>query len=83
MWLGHRQYWLCQGIFWLAIAGPELGTLLECEGNYTRLHLASGRPLIPRSLRAVEERLPAHLFFRANCARIINVIIVWRRGRAW
>jgi two-component system LytT family response regulator len=47
--------------------------LLESEGNYTRLHLASGRPLIPRSLRAVEERLPAQLFFRANRAQIINV----------
>jgi two-component system, LytTR family, response regulator len=52
--------------------------LLESEGNHTRLHLASGRPLIPRSLRALEERLPDNLFFRANRAQIINVTRIER-----
>jgi two-component system, LytTR family, sensor kinase len=37
VWLGHRQYWICQGIFWLAIAGPELTSLLvkgEADGQF-------------------------------------------------
>jgi two-component system, LytTR family, response regulator len=47
--------------------------LLESEGNYTRIHLSSGHPLILRSLRALEERLPSAVFFRANRAQIINL----------
>ena len=47
--------------------------LMESEGNYTRLHFAGERPLICRSLAAIEERLDANVFFRANRAQIVNL----------
>lgn len=50
--------------------------LLESEGNYTRIHFADKKPLIYRSLNALEERLPGSLFFRANRSQIINVTLI-------
>jgi two-component system LytT family response regulator len=47
--------------------------LLESEGNYTRLHFANERPLIPRSLAALQERLDPGLFFRAGRKHIVNL----------
>jgi two-component system LytT family response regulator len=47
--------------------------LLESEGNYTRLYFGSVRPLILRSLSAIEPRLDPVLFFRVNRAQIINL----------
>jgi two-component system, LytTR family, response regulator len=47
--------------------------LLESEGNYTRLHFGSHKPLLYRSLNAMEERLPTKTFFRANRSQIINL----------
>ncbi|PWT89359.1 MAG: DNA-binding response regulator, partial [Proteobacteria bacterium] len=47
--------------------------LLESEGNYTRLHFAGERPLIRRSLNALEEQLDSDLFFRAGRKEIINL----------
>ncbi len=47
--------------------------LLESEGNYTRLHFGSERPLIRRSLNALEEHLDPNLFFRAGRKEIINL----------
>src|SRR5262249_8399495 len=40
--------------------------LLESEGNYTRLYFREERPMIPRSLSALEERLDPQTFFRAD-----------------
>jgi two-component system LytT family response regulator len=51
---------------------PEI-FLLESEGNYTRLHFGSERPLIRRSLNALEERLDPNLFFRAGRKEIVNL----------
>jgi len=51
---------------------PEI-YLLESEGNYTRVHFRSESPLIRRTLNALEERLDADSFFRANRAQIINL----------
>jgi two-component system LytT family response regulator len=51
---------------------PEI-FLLESEGNYTRLHFGSERPLIRRSLNALEERLDPNLFFRTGRKEIINL----------
>lgn len=51
---------------------PEI-FLLESEGNYTRLHFGSERPLIRRSLNALEEQLDPNLFFRAGRKEIINL----------
>jgi two-component system, LytTR family, response regulator len=47
--------------------------LLESEGNYTRLYFANERPLIRRSLNALEEQLDPNLFFRAGRKEIINL----------
>lgn len=47
--------------------------LLESEGNYTRLFFDAERPLIPRSLHQLEERLDPQSFFRANRKQIVNL----------
>lgn len=47
--------------------------VLESEGNYCRVYFDSHRPLIPRSLHALEERLDPSVFFRANRQQIINL----------
>ena len=47
--------------------------LLESEGNYTRVCFGSERPLIRRSLNALQEQLDPALFFRAGRKQIINL----------
>ena len=47
--------------------------LLESEGNYTRLYFGKERPLIPRSLTALEQRLDPAAFFRAGRKHIVNL----------
>jgi two-component system LytT family response regulator len=47
--------------------------LLESEGNYTRIYFRNERPLVPRSLASLEERLDPGSFFRADRARILNL----------
>jgi two-component system LytT family response regulator len=47
--------------------------LLESEGNYTRVYFGKERPLIPRSLAALEERLDPAVFFRAGRKHIVNL----------
>ena len=47
--------------------------LLESEGNFTRLHFANERALIPRSLAALQERLDPDIFFRAGRRHILNL----------
>ena len=47
--------------------------LLESEGNYTRLFFGKDKPLIPRSLTALEERLDSAKFFRASRQHIVNL----------
>jgi two-component system LytT family response regulator len=47
--------------------------LLESEGNYTRLHFGKERPLIARSLLALQERLDPAVFFRAGRGHIVNL----------
>jgi two-component system, LytTR family, response regulator len=48
-------------------------SLLESEGNYTRLHFGGNAPLILRSLTAIEQRLSPATFFRANRSQIVNL----------
>lgn len=48
-------------------------SLLESEGNYTRLHFGGNAPLIFRSLTAIEQRLSPTTFFRANRSQIVNL----------
>lgn len=47
--------------------------LLESEDNYVRFLFDDQKPLISRTLNAMEERLPSRLFFRANRKQIINL----------
>jgi two-component system LytT family response regulator len=47
--------------------------LFESEGNYTRVIFNGERPLVPRSLNSLEERLDPQVFFRANRQQIINL----------
>jgi two-component system LytT family response regulator len=51
---------------------PEI-FLLESEGNYTRLHFGHERPLIRRSLNALEAQLDPAMFFRADRRQILNL----------
>ena len=52
--------------------------LMESEGNYTRLLFSGERPLILRSLAAIQERLDPRSFFRANRSQIINLSAIER-----
>ena len=47
--------------------------LLESEGNYTRIYFGAQRPLIRRSLNALEEQLDPAMFFRAGRKDVINL----------
>jgi two-component system LytT family response regulator len=47
--------------------------LLESEGNYTRVYFGAERPLIRRSLNALEQQLDPAIFFRAGRKEIINL----------
>ena len=51
---------------------PDI-SLLESEGNYTRVYFATERPLIRRPLAALERRLDQAMFFRANRRQIVNL----------
>jgi len=50
--------------------------MLEAEDNYTRIHFGAEKPLLHRSLGAMEARLPARMFVRANRQQLINVAYV-------
>jgi len=47
--------------------------LFESVGNYAKVYFGSNKPLILKSLNALEERLDEKVFFRANRKHIINV----------
>jgi two-component system, LytTR family, response regulator len=47
--------------------------LLESEGNYTRVYFGAERPLIRRSLNALEEQLDPAVFFRAGRKEMVNL----------
>jgi two-component system LytT family response regulator len=51
-------------------------SLFVAEGNYVRLHWGNERPVLGRSLAAVEEKLDAKTFFRANWQQIVNLDFV-------
>ncbi len=48
-------------------------SLFESEGNYVKVYFQNNRPLIHRSLNALDERLDDKLFFRASRKYIINL----------
>lgn len=47
--------------------------LFESVGNYAKVFFANNKPLILKSLNALEERLDERIFFRANRKHIINL----------
>jgi two-component system LytT family response regulator len=50
--------------------------LLEADGNHTRLYFGEDRPLLYRTLGAMETRLPASLFLRANRGQLVNLTFI-------
>jgi two-component system, LytTR family, response regulator len=47
--------------------------LFESVGNYAKVFFSTNKPLILKSLNALEERLDERMFFRANRKHIINL----------
>ena len=47
--------------------------LFESVGNYAKVYFSTNKPLILKSLNALEDRLDDHIFFRANRKHIINL----------
>ncbi|HAI83875.1 MAG TPA: DNA-binding response regulator [Chitinophagaceae bacterium] len=47
--------------------------LFESVGNYAKVFFGNNKPLILKSLNALEERLDTKVFFRANRKHIINL----------
>lgn len=45
----------------------------EAVGNYAKVHFQQHAPMVYRSLGAVEQRLVAGLFFRANRGQLVNL----------
>lgn len=50
--------------------------LFESVGNYARVFFSSNKPLILKSLNALEERLDEKVFFRANRKHIVNLRMI-------
>jgi two-component system LytT family response regulator len=50
--------------------------LFESIGNYVRIYFDQNKPLLLRSLNALEERLDPNVFFRANRKHIINLRMI-------
>jgi len=61
---------------WL-VAVDEI-RLLEADGNYARVYFGGNRPLILRSLQALEARLDPARFFRVSRSHIVNLHAVDR-----
>jgi two-component system, LytTR family, response regulator len=60
------------------LVGVEDIRLFEAEGNYARVYFGAHRPLILRSLQALEGKLDSARFFRASRSHIINLGAVER-----
>ncbi|MBK7762631.1 MAG: response regulator [Bacteroidetes bacterium] len=50
--------------------------LFESVGNYAKVYFNTYKPLILKSLNALEERLDQKVFFRANRKHIINLLMI-------
>jgi two-component system, LytTR family, response regulator len=50
--------------------------LFESVGNYAKVFFAGNKPLILKSLNALEERLDEKVFFRANRKHIVNLRMI-------
>jgi two-component system LytT family response regulator len=52
--------------------------LFESDGNYIKVYFDSNRPMIHKSLNALDERLDERAFFRASRKHIVN--LSWVEG---
>lgn len=50
--------------------------LFESVGNYAKVYFGNSKPLILKSLNALEERLDDKVFFRANRKHIVNLRMI-------
>lgn len=50
--------------------------LFESVGNYARVFFGPNKPLILKSLNALEERLDSRIFFRTNRKHIVNLRMI-------
>jgi two-component system LytT family response regulator len=50
--------------------------LFESVGNYAKVYFGGNKPLILKSLNALEERLDEKVFFRANRKHIVNLRMI-------
>ena len=50
--------------------------LFESVGNYAKVFFGANKPLILKSLNALEERLDPKTFFRANRKHIVNLLMI-------
>ncbi len=50
--------------------------LFESMGNYAKVYFGANKPLILKSLNALEERLDERIFFRANRKHIVNMRMI-------
>jgi two-component system, LytTR family, response regulator len=50
--------------------------LFESVGNYAKVFFGANKPLILKSLNALEERLDEKVFFRANRKHIVNLRMI-------
>ncbi len=50
--------------------------LFESVGNYAKVFFSGNKPLILKSLNALEERLDEKIFFRANRKHIVNMRMI-------
>ena len=50
--------------------------LFESVGNYAKVFFATNKPLILKSLNALEDRLDERVFFRANRKHIVNLRMI-------
>jgi two-component system LytT family response regulator len=51
-------------------------SVFNAEGNYVRMQWGQERPLLGRSLAALESKLDPQRFFRANRQQIINLALI-------
>ena len=50
--------------------------LFESVGNYAKVYFGANKPLILKSMNALEERLDEKIFFRANRKHIVNLRLI-------
>lgn len=55
------------------LVNPDEIFLIESEGNYSRVYFQNNKPLIYKSLNAVEERIDPSKFIRVNRMQIVNL----------